>query len=781
MKGMTGAQAALAVALLGASFAACGSDDESQPKEHVGVGGFAGAAGSGGLAGTDGGGSDGGPSFAPVCVKAPTPAAWPGDATCPAPVPGVADALDDALGQAGVDRCSYGFSDDTMSIWKPIFADDKYQLPVFRPLHLGLLRLTGYAKESEAWLAQSIDEKESVSSVILHAGVRKGYAIDGCANLNVFALASQDSEPLAAAIAELIQKNGGTADCASISADTSGVPLEMQQALVPVLASIDWAAGEFQAALGTSDLDDTDWLDNVHAFVIATTVAYNIDAAHVALLANVDQERITLAAAVVARAVEIADLGRFAGMNVGEVAIDTPIGAVVLGGPGDDTYAEGHLAEKSALFVDTGGNDVYEVPIGAGRRFTPVSVAVDLGGADRYGYAEVPSPLDKPTRPPADAAGRSTALGWLGQTSSRVGRQGSGVLGIGLLWDLGTDADEYHSLSLSQGAGSLGVGVLFDEGGDDLYVAECVSQGAALWGIGALVDRAGKDQYKTFFASQGFGFVQGVGMLADGAGDDVYFADPGDPAVGGDPLYASAQLPGSGNTSMSQGAGYGRRDDTTQLYMAGGAGVLFDRAGNDQYTASVFAQGTGYWMGFGMLLDQAGDDSYKGLWYVQGAAAHFALALQIDRAGNDHYNESFPIRATSIGVGHDFSGALHIDLGGDDEYTAPGLSLGCGNSQGIGGLINLGGADHYMPQGSNTYGCASMGHDAPFDATRDVRPTIGIFVDAQGADTYDLPSNAPAAADGASWSYPVYASTPGAPPSEMSGGVDRDPGDVSVP
>ena len=114
-------------------------------------------------------------------------------------------------------------------------------------------------------------------------------------------------------------------------------------------------------------------------------------------------------------------------------------------------------------------------------------------------------------------------------------------------------------------------------------------------------------------------------------------------------MYPSAQLPGEGNTSFSQGAGFGRRDDNTQLYMGGGAGVLFDRNGDDQYTASVFAQGTGYWLGFGMLLDQTGNDAYKGLWYVQGAAAHFALGVHVDRSGNDRYNETFPIRATSIG------------------------------------------------------------------------------------------------------------------------------------
>jgi hypothetical protein len=300
-----------------------------------------------------------------------------------------------------------------------------------------------------------------------------------------------------------------------------------------------------------------------------------------------------------------------------------------------------------------------------------------------------------------------------------------------------------------------------------------------LWGIGVLVDRSGADEFRTFQMAQGFGYVQGVGLIADGAGDDVYFADPGDPAIGGDPLYPSAQLPGTGNTSFVQGAGFGRRD--TRFAMGGGHGVLYDRDGNDRYTASVFGQATGYWLGFGMLIDAGGSDTYNGLWYVQGSTAHFALSFFYERAGNDKYNEGFPVRATSIGVGHDFSGSLQVDEAGDDRYFAPGLSLGCGNSQGIGGLINIGGNDLYQSSGTATLGCASFGHDPPFDTVRDVRPTVGLFVDSDGTDVYTVPAGGPAAADGATWAMPVYSGTAGAPATEMSGGVDEAQGNVTIP
>jgi hypothetical protein len=769
----------VSLAVLGA----CGSDDGGGKSSSGGAatgGSDGGGTGGGGTSGA-GDAADGGPTLAAVCVKAPVAAPWPGDATCPVAKPGVADALDEALTRAKTDRCKYGFSDQTMAIWKPIFADDKYQLPIFRPLHLGLLRLPGYAKETESWLDAALDGEHAISDAIEVAAARAGTSSDTCGKLDEFEAAAQDSAPLAAAIAKLIDLNGGSSDLPGLQIQTKDVPLELQKALVPVIAAIHWGAGEYKAALGTDNLDEIDWLEQVHAMVILPTVAFKVDKTSVAYLAKVDGKRIAGAAAVVARAVEDAKLEAFAGEQVPPVAIDTPLGAIVLGGPGNDSYGAGHLAERSALLLDTGGDDTYKVPVGAGRRDVPVGLAIDLGGKDVYGYDAVSSPLDKPTRPPADEKGRSVQFGALGQTLSRIGRQGSGVLGIGLLWDLGTEGDEYHSLALSQGAGSLGVGVLFDAGGDDQYVAESTSQGSGMFGIGILLDRAGKDSYKTFYASQGFGYVRGVGILAEGGGDDTFFADPGDPQVGGDSLYPSAQLPGEGNTSMSQGAGFGRRDDATQINMGGGHGVLYDRAGSDHYTASVFAQGAGYWLGFGLLDDKAGNDTYEGLWYVQGAAAHFALGFFYEHAGDDVYDKGFPIRATSIGVGHDFSGALHIDEGGNDDYTAPGLSLGCGNSQGAGGLINLGGDDKYAPAGSATYGCASIGHDPPFDTTRDVRPTLGIFVDANGTEVYAVPSGAPAAADGASWSYGVYAKTPGAPPSEQSGGVDRSPGAVTIP
>lgn len=600
----------LVAVLSGVALAACSGDDDGGGSASTGGSGGADAGGTGGTAGEAG---DVLQPLAAVCVKSPAVATPAGDAACPAKKPAAADALDDALGKAGIDRCGYGFSDATMAIWKPIFADDAYQLPSFRPLHQGLLRIPAFALETEGYLDAALDGKQTVSSVLLAASVRKGHTIDACAELGGWESALAAASPLAAALAKL-----GAGDAAALAQQTQGVPLDLQQALVPVLATLAWAAGEVRAAVGTEVPDELDFLSRVYSFVIIPTDPFTVDKTSVGYLKKVDEKRIATAAALVARAVEAADLGKFAGKASSSLAVDTPLGAVVIGGPSADSYTAGHLAEKSALLLELGGDDTYEVPVGSGRRELPVGVAIDLAGKDHYGYAVVPDSLDTPTRPPSDSAGRYGFGGAMGQTLSRIGRQGSGILGVGLAWDLGVADDVYASLALSQGAGALGVGALFDQGGADKYVAENTSQGSAMWGIGALIDAAGNDEYRTFYASQGFGYVHGVGVAVDGGGDDTWFADPGDPKVGGDSLYPSAQLPKEGNTSMCQGAGFGRRDDTKGLYMAGGHGVLYDRAGKDSYTASVFAQGSGYWLGFGLLTDKAGDDTYKGLWYVQG-------------------------------------------------------------------------------------------------------------------------------------------------------------------
>jgi hypothetical protein len=222
--------------------------------------------------------------------------------------------------------------------------------------------------------------------------------------------------------------------------------------------------------------------------------------------------------------------------------------------------------------------------------------------------------------------------------------------------------------------------------------------------------------------------------------------------VGGDTNNVSAQLPcgydfdtsscgpgpytNCGNSSFCQGAGFGNRDDFNgcAACMSGGIGVLRDNGGDDAYTAGVFAQATGYWFGTGVLDDEAGHDTYDGLWYVQGATAHFALSVFRDGTGDDEYNRDFPMRATSVGCGHDYSTSVHVDFGGNDFYNGPGLGMGAGNEAGHGYLFNVGGNDTYLVpgEGPNLGGANPTGYPAYIK-------NVGIFVDVGGDDTYTVP------------------------------------------
>jgi hypothetical protein len=294
-----------------------------------------------------------------------------------------------------------------------------------------------------------------------------------------------------------------------------------------------------------------------------------------------------------------------------------------------------------------------------------------------------------------------------------------------------------------------------------------------------LIDRAGKDAYRAYSSAQGFGFTRGFGALVDLEGDDTYATNPGDPKMpGGDPIYPNGQLPGKANTSMAQGCGRGIRPDTPEpgFQLPGGIGFLRDAKGNDHYATGVFGQASGFAMGIGVLADGAGDDVYEGLWYVQGANAHTSLSLFVDSSGNDQYDPTFAIAATSIGVGHDFSAAIHLDLGGDDTYRAPGLGLGAGNANGFGMLVNVGGNDVFAGPGPFMLGAANA-TEIMTTLGRKAIPTIGLFVKAGGTATYQVGAPTTATA-GATWTTTPNRAD-GA--NEIATGVDRPSGTASLP
>ncbi len=346
---------------------------------------------------------------------------------------------------------------------------------------------------------------------------------------------------------------------------------------------------------------------------------------------------------------------------------ETPLGTVVLDGRQSTRYED---PGPYLLIVDAGGHDTYWGGATTHSAATPVSLILEVAGDDEYIAADSERPS------------------W-----------GGACLGYAALVDVAGN-DTYRGVSLTLGAGLAGVGVLIDLVGDDRYDAVTFAQGAARHGVGVLGDRAGRDRYRAFQAAQGFGGPRGAGVLADSSGNDAYVAE--DAVI----RFPSAQTP-QHNTSLAQGAGCGTRADFVDgRSLAGGVGILADGGGNDVYRCGVFGQGVGYWYGVGALFDAAGRDTFDGVWYAQGAAAHFAFGALLDLEGNDVYRATDNM---AQGAGHDFSVGLLVDVGGNDAHDAPNLSLGGGNANGVGLFFDDRGDDIYRAAGEITFGRGDSG------------------------------------------------------------------------
>ena len=682
----------------------------------------------------------------------------PRDCSC---IAGARDTLlDRALAQSSWTRCNLYWKSDAMAIFGRFVAQDRFRLPVFDRIHLDWLAGAAWP----ATVADGLDvHAATLSSMISSAQAlaRDGTATSGHTALPATALT--DASPLAEATARLTEAFGGTADRAALATAAASVPLDLQRALSGVLVAITRAALARDRGLLHAPTPD----DATHLFIAAPSLVLTFLGDALSPLVPMDQgailgdveipvdEAIDLAATI-----ESIDWAQWRDRPGVSFRSDTPLGAIIVGDAGPTAWTSARVSGNLVLLVDLGGDDTYEIPVGAtASPENRVSVGIDLGGADRYGYA-LRTPADTADLPaflPSDQAGRyhPRAGEMAGPMSkSNVGRQGSGRLGVGLLYDLGSGADQYRSLRMSQGFGSFGVGGLYDDGGDDTYAVEAAGQGSGIHGFGVLLDAGGNDQYLHWAFSCGFGYVRGVGVAYDSTGDDRYTADQHDV------LYWSPQLPGISNSSMSQGTGFGRRaDGTDNVNMSGGIGVLRDRVGRDSYTAGVFAEGTGYWGGMGLLLDGAGDDTYDGEWYTQGADAHFAYAALLDGGGHDvHANPTR--RNMTLGAGHDFSLGVFIALGPEnDEYHAPNLGLGAGNANGVGLFFEHGGDDLYDCVSDLSLGNAS--YEQLPDPVRDapVRPTVGLFVDSLGTDSYQRPT-APPPANNALWTQRNHPNAP---------------------
>lgn len=411
-----------------------------------------------------------------------------------------------------------------------------------------------------------------------------------------------------------------------------------------------------------------------------------------------------------------------------EMELETPYGTIAIFSPKtkidrEDNTIKGYLkpslkgfmeydATNTLVLIDFGRDCIYQgTPGGTSSLFNPVSVVIDLGGNDFYGY----------------------------NRRSYLPNAGSGILGVGCVIDSDGD-DTYNGSTYSQGAGLFGVGILLDRKGNDKYNAELSAQGCGYFGIGLCLDQTGDDNYYLFADGQGLGGVGGgIGICASFDGNDKYTAEPYSDVYNRGDYHSENKI----NGNSAQGAGFGRRGDGSDGHSwAGGLGAIIDIHGDDHYYSGNWTLGVGYWFSTGIALDRNGDDLYESCYFTQGSGAHFCNGILIDQAGNDRH-ELFETAGAALGFGWDYTNAFLINYGGNDIYRAKMISMGLAQIRSNAFLIDILGDDQYY-LGKDTPGLGEGTYRDGYTVTPTTLTTyysyaksFGGFIDIGGNDQYN--------------------------------------------
>ena len=380
----------------------------------------------------------------------------------------------------------------------------------------------------------------------------------------------------------------------------------------------------------------------------------------------------------------------------GQVAgkIDTPCGTILIGGKGSNTYQLDKIPNLCAV-VDLGGNDTYiDGTVGTQR---PVLVLLDLAGNDLY-------------------------------RGSKPGVQAGAILGVSMLLDYEGD-DVYEAKDVAQASAVAGVGILIDYKGSDRYKAFRRAQGQALGGLGILIDKEGNDDYHAALWAQGLGNPLGFGLLDDLQGNDHYYC-------GG--MWPDSYPETPGCEGWGQGVGGGIRQ-----VASGGIGVILDGAGDDVYEFDYLSHGGGYWCGVGFARDFGGNDqrlitrkAYDGGPRQQpvfqrfgcGWGCHYSLGFCFDDGGNDLYEGTI----MGSGMAWDCSMGVLCDFAGNDKYQSTGgLTQGTSQQMGFGILFDYDGDDQYDGYGQGYAATGQTYHPMP-----DCGGNFAFLADYGGKDKY---------------------------------------------
>ena len=334
---------------------------------------------------------------------------------------------------------------------------------------------------------------------------------------------------------------------------------------------------------------------------------------------------------------------------------DTKLGKIIVTGTGKHVFTN-----EAFLTIGLGGDNVYSNSAGGanGLAGRPISIVIDLGNNSQF-------------------------------VSKRSFSQGAGLFGIGILAATGSNCT-FQAKHMSQGAGFFGAGILMTGPGKQTLEADTFCQGAGMFGTGILWQRGENASCRAAYMAQGFGGIQGVGLLLDEHGHNSYFA-------GG--KYPCPWLPGH-YFSLSQGFGYGMRPFT-----GGGIGILCDLAGHNHYEADIYGQGASYWYSVGLLLDAAGNNRYDAHQYCQGAGIHLSTGALVNWGGDNTYTAGHICQ----GAAHDYAVGMMINRAGNNSFTGNTTAQGTAINTSFAMLLNHAGTNTYV--GTDPKQSQAAGHD----------------------------------------------------------------------
>ena len=520
------------------------------------------------------------------------------------------------------------------------------------------------------------DDREGLAKVLAVAALKLDLTPKPVRKLSLPSSPEQALDAIAQAISE-----AQTAYCAALAPLDKSEIQQLQTYLVPVLSTQN-QVGHTLSDRGTGRqlCDLMEKMDRSSLLAAAEALAPIADVRFLEQLKSLPEDGDVKVAGVTGRVV---------------AKIDTPSGAIIVGGKEPNTYELDKMRDVAAVIDLGGGNTYYEGTVGVDR---PVLLVITLGGNNRF-------------------------------SGTQPGIQGGAVLGVSMLLTLG-DNNVYEAQDIAQGSALAGVGIQIDYGANNRYRGIRRLQGQALGGVGILIGRGGRNDYHAALWAQGMGGPLGFGLLDNVKGNNHYYC-------GG--MWRNSDYPETpGYEGWGQGVGGGLR-----AVACGGVGVILDGGGENTYEFDYLSHGGGYWCGLGFARDFGGNtkrlitrtaynggprayESYGR--FNCGWGCHYAMGFLFDDSGDDVYEGTI----MGLGMAWDCSMGVLCDFAGNDHYKATGgIVQGSGAQMGFGILFDYKGDDVY-----EGYNQAYANPGISYHHLPECGGNFSFLIDYGGKDTY---------------------------------------------